>query len=132
MAVRRFLVRSDMNSERSELKYALSLFQFSLSLQERKGCLNLLNQRNRKCQVMMPRKDSADLVVAQAFDRAVEELRIRGGIKGVQTTLINQIAGIQVFSLRLIKTAVPGGMPRRVYDLDRPPAQIKAVSVMQD
>ena len=100
-----------MNSERSELKYALSLFQFSLPLQERKGCLDLLNQRNRKCQVMMPRKDSADLVVAQAFDRAVEELRIRGGIKGVQTTLINQIAGIQVFSLRLIKTAVPGGCP---------------------
>ena len=45
----RFLVLSDMNLKRSELKYALSLFQFSLPLQERKGCLDLLNQRNRKC-----------------------------------------------------------------------------------
>ena len=50
--------------------------------------------------------------------RLIEKLRVGGWIKGIKASLVDQIAGIQVFSSLLVKTTVSGRVARRVNYLN--------------
>lgn len=81
---------------------------------------------------MVSGQDSMDFISAYFLYGLIELLWVGGGIKGVQAALVHQIPGIQILSLRLVKAAMSGGVSRRMHDLDFPPAQIQAVTAMQN
>ena len=81
---------------------------------------------------MVSGQDSMDFISAYFLYGLIELLRVGSGIKGVKAALVHQIPGIQILSLRLVKAAMSGGVSRCMDDLDFPPAQIQAVTVMQD
>lgn len=82
-------------------------------------------------QLVMTGQNFPDVQCPNRLDGAVKLLRIRGGIKRVQAALIDQVAGVQVFPLRLVKAAMPRGMPGRVDHLQCAVSQLQAVAAMQ-
>ena len=113
-------------------KQAVSLLELSFPFQLRKRRFDLGYQRNGNVQRMMPGQNFFNFIFPYPFYRAIKQLRIGGRVKRIERSFVYQISRIQILPFRLVKTAMSGRMPRRVNDLNLPPAQIQKLAVAQD
>ena len=120
---------SNLNLKTAELKQTGALPELTPLLNLLKPGLNIVDQGDRDLQRMVPGKDPFGLIFLNPPDRLEEEQRVRSGIEGVQTSPVDQVAGIQPVSLRLIEAAVARRVARRVNDLDAPASQVQPVAV---
>ena len=113
-------------------KQAVSLLELSFPFQLCKRRFDLGYQRNGNVQRMMPGQNFFNFIFPYPFYRAIKQLRIGGRVKRIERSFVYQISRIQILPFRLVKTAMSGRMPRRVNDLNLPPAQIQKLAVAQD
>ena len=122
----------DLQLKRAEIKRSCALPKLSLRIKLCKAALDVVYQRDRYIQLMMPGENSCNVVLLHALNGVIEKHRVCGWVKGVQTASINQITGEQVLPFRFIKAAMSGGMSRCMQNHNAPPAQVQAIVIMQE
>ena len=112
--------RSEAERELTEIKGFLTLIQtaFRFDLIQ-SGCHFIDDVRMYRITVMSG-ENAADIETFQFPDGFGKLYRIGGRIKSINLSVINQITGKQISSLRFIKHAVSGRMSRCMNDLKIP------------
>ena len=105
-----------MDLEISKIKYAGSLFQFAGNRQFTEAFFYSIDQVCRNIELMVAGQDALCVKFPDSLYRLEKLLRISCRIKRIETAPIDQVPGIQIFSLRLIEAAVTGGVSGRMND----------------
>ena len=121
-----------MDLKTAKIKYSTTLFQQPDFEERMKAALYVTDQRRSEVKLMVPGENASDVQLTHLLYGAVKLFRVGAGVKSVQTAAVNQISGIEVLPVRLVKTAMSGRMSGSVDYVQPPPAQIKAVSVVQE
>lgn len=122
---------SKSNAKIPEIKVSAAVVQTPFLGKLRCRRLDASDELGRKAHIVMSRQNAPDAQALHPLNRMPKCNGIGRRIKHIQTAAVDEIAREQIAACFFKKTTMPGRMPRRVQDRQRPVSKFQPIAVMQ-